>query len=265
MTRVGAFYLGDGCCRFTVWAPLLEQVAVKIVSPTSQLLPMQRDEQGYWRITAKGIEPGACYFYQLDGNVERPDPASRSQPQGIHGPSQIIDERSFQWTDESWSGIALEDFIIYELHVGTFTPEGTFEAAISRLPRLKELGITAVEIMPVAQYPGDRNWGYDGVYHYAVQNSYGGPDGLKKLVNACHEQGIAAVLDVVYNHLGPEGNYLGSFGPYFTSKYRPIWGEALNYDDAYCDGVRQFFIENAIEWFHTYHFDALRLDAIQGI
>ncbi|MEX0270335.1 malto-oligosyltrehalose trehalohydrolase [Leptolyngbyaceae cyanobacterium UHCC 1019] len=273
MIEVGAFYLGNSRCQFVVWAPLLKQVRVNIISSEPQVAPMQQDEQGYWCVIAEPVEPGDCYFYQLNGESERPDPASRSQPQGVHGASQVIDQ-AFHWSDKDWTGIALQDMILYEVHVGTFTPQGTFEAIIPRLPRLKELGITAIEIMPVAQVPGQkqgeteeayRNWGYDGVYPYAVQNSYGGVQGLKQLVNACHQQGIAVVLDVVYNHLGPEGNYLGNFAPYFTSKFRPIWGEALNFDDAYCDGVRNYFLGNALYWFETFHIDGLRLDAIQGI
>lgn len=263
--KVGASYLGNARCQFTVWAPLLNKVAVKILSPNEQLLPMQSLEYGYWQVTAEGIEPGSCYVYQLDGTDDRPDPASHFQPEGVHGPSEVIDQQAFSWTDEFWSGVALEDLIIYEVHVGTFTPEGTFEAIIPRLPRLKELGITAIELMPVSQFPGDRNWGYDGVFPYAVQNSYGGPTGLKRLVNACHQQGIAVVLDVVYNHLGPEGNYLGCFGPYFTHKYTGDWGDAINFDDAYSDGVCNYFLENGLYWFETFHIDALRLDAIQGI
>ncbi|PZV10353.1 MAG: malto-oligosyltrehalose trehalohydrolase [Leptolyngbya sp.] len=271
--EVGAFYLSNSRCQFVVWAPLLQQVTVNIIGSKPQIAPMQQDKQGYWHVVAEAVEPGDCYFYQLNNQIERPDPASRSQPQGVHGASQVVDQ-AFHWSDAGWAGVALQDMILYELHVGTFTPQGTFEAIISRLPRLKELGITAVEIMPVAQVPGEkqgeaeeayRNWGYDGVYPYAVQNSYGGVQGLKQLVNACHQQGIAVVLDVVYNHLGPEGNYLGDFAPYFTSKFRPIWGEALNFDDAYCDGVRNYFLANALYWFETFHIDALRLDAIQGI
>ncbi|MBM0742887.1 malto-oligosyltrehalose trehalohydrolase [Phormidium sp. CLA17] len=273
MPEVGAFYLGNSRCKFVVWAPLLKQVSVKIVDSEPRIISMQQDGQGYWSVIAEAVQPGACYFYQLNGEINRPDPASRSQPQGVHGPSQVV-EQAFHWSDNDWSGFALEDMILYEVHVGTFTPQGTFEAIISRLPRLKELGITAVEIMPVAQVPGEkdgkseenyRNWGYDGAYPYAVQNSYGGVQGLKQLVNACHQQGIAVVLDVVYNHLGPEGNYLGEFAPYFTSKFRPVWGEAINFDDAYCDGVRNYFLRNALYWLETFHIDALRLDAIQGI
>jgi len=263
--KVGSNYLGNNQCQFTVWAPTLKEVAVQIVSPEKRLLPMQQNEQGYWEVTASGIEPGTLYFYQLEGNLERPDPASKYQPQGVHGPSQVVDLSNFAWTDAEWSGVPLEEMIIYELHVGTFTPEGTFEAMIPRLSELKELGINAIEIMPVAQFPGDRNWGYDGVYPFAVQASYGGPEGFKKLIDACHQQGISVILDVVYNHLGPEGNYFRDFGPYFTNKYRGDWGEAMNFDDKYSDGVRDFCLENALFFFQEYHIDGLRLDAIQGI
>ncbi|MFB2892438.1 malto-oligosyltrehalose trehalohydrolase [Aerosakkonemataceae cyanobacterium BLCC-F50] len=265
MVKVGANYLGNARCQFTVWAPLLKEVAVKIVSPNEQLLPMQQLEYGFWQVTSEDIEPGSRYVYQLEGTQEFPDPASYFQPEGVHKPSEVFDHSTFNWTDRDWKGIRLEDYIIYELHIGTFTPEGTFEAVIPRLTRLKELGINAIEIMPVSQFPGDRNWGYDGVYPYAVQDSYGGPDGFKKLINACHLEGIAVILDVVYNHLGPEGNYLPNFGPYFTKKYLGDWGDAPNLDFAYCDGVREYFLENALYWLDIFHVDALRLDAVQGI
>jgi maltooligosyltrehalose trehalohydrolase len=265
MVDIGAHYLeATQQCQFTVWAPFSKDVALKIVSPEQKLIPMVQTLPGYWQITTN-VQPGTRYVYQLEGGLERPDPASQYQPEGVHGASEVVDQNKFEWSDRIWTGIALSDFILYEIHVGTFTPEGTFDAVIPRLPRLKELGITALEIMPVAQFPGDRNWGYDGVYPYAVQNSYGGPDGLKRLVNACHEIGIAVVLDVVYNHLGPEGNYLTDFAPYLTQKFSCLWGEALNFDDAYSDGVRHYFIQNALYWLETFHIDALRLDAIQGI
>jgi maltooligosyltrehalose trehalohydrolase len=264
MTQVGACYLGDGKCQFKVWAPLLKQVAVKIISPNEKLLPMMPAQQGYWQVSATEMEPGTRYVYRLGDTLERPDPASRSQPEGVHGPSAVFNQ-TFDWSDRNWENIPLANFIIYELHVGTFTPQGTFDAIIPKLARLKELGITAVEIMPIAQFPGERNWGYDGVYPYAVQSSYGGPNGLKRLVDACHQHGIAVILDVVYNHLGPEGNYLSDFAPYLTSKFSCLWGDALNLDNAYSDGVRNYFIENALYWLEYFHVDALRLDAIQSI
>jgi maltooligosyltrehalose trehalohydrolase len=263
--KIGANYLGNNQCEFTVWAPTLKQVAVQLVSPDKHLIPMQKSAAGYWQTTATDIPPGTLYTYQLEAKSDWPDPASKYQPQGVHSPSQVIDENAFIWTDTDWQGVPLAETIIYELHVGTFTQPGTFEAIILQLTKLKKLGINAIEIMPVAQFPGERNWGYDGVYPYAVQNSYGGPEGFKKLINACHKQGISVILDVVFNHLGPEGNYLSQFAPYFTSKYGSIWGTPLNFDDAYSDGVRNYFIENALYWFRDYHIDGLRIDAIQAI
>jgi maltooligosyltrehalose trehalohydrolase len=263
--KIGALYHGEGKCTFVVWAPLTNEITIKILSPRERSIHMSQKESGYWFAEVDNIDPDTRYVYSIGKTMERPDPASFFQPEGVHGPSQIIDHTAFQWDDSDWKGIHLEQMILYELHVGTFTPEGTFEAIIPRLDALIALGINAVNIMPVAQFPGERNWGYDGAYSFAVQNSYGGPDGLKKMVNACHERGIAVILDVVYNHLGPEGNYLRDFGPYFTSKYRTPWGDAINFDDAYSDEVRNYFIENAMYWFREYHVDGLRLDAIHGV
>ena len=262
--KIGSDYLGNGRCEFTVWAPAHDEVAVQIVSPENRLISMQKDEQGYFKVVAEGIEPGTLYFYKIAGD-DRPDPASQYQPKDVHGPSAVVNRGTFNWTDASWSGIPLEEMIIYELHVGTFTPEGTFAAMIPRLRELREFGVNAIEIMPVAQFPGDRNWGYDGAYTYAVQHSYGGPEGLKKLVDAAHQEGLSVILDVVYNHFGPEGNYTSFFGPYFTEMYKTPWGMAMNFDDKYSDGVRNYFIENALYWFENYHIDALRLDAIHAI
>ncbi len=263
--QIGALYLGDDQCEFIVWAPQAERIVLKIVAPRERLLPLQRDEQGYWRRLVEKLPAGTDYCYQLDGSIERPDPASAYQPGGVHGPSRVIDHAAFTWTDQTWGGRPLDEFIIYELHVGTFTPEGTFAAVIPRLAAMRELGITAVELMPVAQFPGTRNWGYDGTNPFAVQNSYGGPDGLKALVDACHGHGLAVILDVVYNHLGPEGNYLRDFGPYFTDRYRTPWGEAVNFDGPGSDAVRGYFIANALNWLRHYHVDALRLDAVHAI
>ena len=266
MREIGAVYSQQARqCGFQVWAPLRKGIELRIVSPEERIVPMEKDERGYWHAHVRDVFPGAQYLFRLDSEKERPDPASRFQPGGVHGPSQIVDPAAYSWTDGGWKGLGLRDYILYELHVGTFTQEGTFDAIISRLAYLKELGVTAIELMPVAQFPGTRNWGYDGVYPYAVQNSYGGPDGLKSLVNACHAKGIAVVLDVVYNHLGPEGNYLWDFGPYFTDRYRTPWGDAINFDGPYSDEVRRYFIENALAWVTDYHIDALRIDAIHGI
>ena len=263
--KIGSNYLGNGRCEFTVWAPTRDEVAVQIVSPSPRLLPMQKDEWGYFKVLAEDIEPGTLYFYKLSGELDRPDPASHSQPNDVHGPSEVVDHSKMNWTDAGWSGIALEEMIIYELHVGTFTSAGTFEAIIPRLKELYEFGINAIELMPIAQFPGNRNWGYDGVFPYAAQHSYGGSEGLKKLVDAAHQQGIAIVLDVIYNHFGPEGNCMSEYGSYFTSSYQTAWGDAINFDKEYSYGVRNYFIENALYWFENYHFDALRLDAIHAI
>jgi len=261
---LGATYLGNGRCQFMVWAPIIQKVEVHMVSPEELIVPLVRGAQGYHQGIIEGVEPGCLYFYRLDSENERPDPASRFQPRGVHGPSQVIDSH-FSWQDQNWAGLPLEEYIVYELHVGAFTEEGTFDAIIPYLDELKDLGITALELMPVAQFPGNRNWGYDGVYPFAVQDSYGGPEGLKRLVNACHQKRLAVVLDVVYNHLGPEGNYVADFGPYFTDRYKTLWGAALNFDGPYSDEVRRFFIENAIYWLTEFHIDALRLDALHAI
>ncbi len=262
--RPGATYMQKGSCQFTVWAPFRQKVEVRLISPEELVLPMEKDAQGYHRATIDGVEPGSLYLYRLDGQLEHPDPASRHQPQGVHGPSQVV-APDFAWQDSDWNGLPLHDYIIYELHVGAFTAEGTFDAIIPCLDELTELGITAVELMPVAQFPVSRNWGYDGVYPFAAQDSYGGPDGLRRLVNACHQRGLAIILDVVYNHLGPEGNYLTDFGPYFTDRYKTPWGAAINFDGPYSDEVRRFFIENALCWITDFHIDALRLDALHAI
>jgi maltooligosyltrehalose trehalohydrolase len=261
---LGATCWEEQRCHFRVWAPAARKVDVHVVAPEERVEALARDDRGYHEGDLAGVGPGTRYFYRLDGGPQRPDPASRYQPQGVHGPSQVVDRR-FPWEDNHWPGVLLEDYVIYELHVGTFTREGTFDAVIPHLDGLKELGVTAVELMPVAQFPGERNWGYDGVSLFAAQNSYGGPEGLKRLVNACHQRGLAVVLDVVYNHLGPEGNYLGDFGPYFTDRYRTPWGSALNFDGPHSDEVRRFFIENALHWITDYHIDALRLDAVHAI
>lgn len=261
---LGAVRAPDDTCSFLLWAPRAKTVDLVILSPDQRTIPMQQGERGYFTASAENIPAGTLYLYRLDGNKERPDPVSRFQPRGVHGPSQVIDTH-FDWTDSTWRGIALQKYVLYELHVGTFTSEGTFDAVIPRIAALKELGVTAIEIMPVAQFPGARNWGYDGVYQFAVQDTYGGPAGLKRLVNACHYQGMAVVLDVVYNHFGPEGNYISEFAPYFTPDYHTPWGDALNFDGPHSDEVRRYFFENALQWIHDFHFDALRLDAVHAV
>ncbi|MBN1837934.1 MAG: malto-oligosyltrehalose trehalohydrolase, partial [Spirochaetales bacterium] len=262
--------LDGGGVRFSVWAPGRRSAEVEVQAAAwsagrTSRAPLERGERGYWSATLPGLPAGARYQFFLDGETLRPDPASHFQPEGVHGPSEVVDHDAFVWKEDGWPGLPTEEMVLYELHVGTFTPAGTFQAAIARLPELAALGVSALELMPVAAFPGERNWGYDGVYPYAVQASYGGPEGLKELVAACHRQGLAVVLDVVYNHLGPEGNYLRDFGPYFTDRYRTPWGEALNFDGPWSDEVREYFIDSALHWFRRYHLDALRLDAIHAI
>jgi maltooligosyltrehalose trehalohydrolase len=251
-------------CTFCVWAPLRQKVEVLIDESSAQRHTMTKDERGYWSVTVPSIVPGAAYWYRLDDSPLLPDPASRSQPNGVHGHSLVTDPM-FSWTDADWKGIPLKDMVIYEVHVGTFSHTHDFDGVIAKLPHLRDLGINAIELMPVAQFPGSRNWGYDGVFPFAVQNSYGGIIGLKRLVNEAHAHGIAVILDVVYNHLGPEGNYLEEYGPYFTTKYKTFWGKAINFDDAYCDGVRNYFWQNALMWLDEFHMDGLRLDAVHAI
>ncbi|MFA7403980.1 MAG: malto-oligosyltrehalose trehalohydrolase [Pelobacteraceae bacterium] len=262
---IGATPLPEGSTRFRVWGPRAEKIEVIMPGSGRASALLNPEGSGYFSGTIAGIGAGDRYRYLLDDTLERPDPASRSQPDGVHGPSQVVAPNRYQWHDNGWRGIPLEEYIIYELHVGTFTPAGTFDGVISRLDYLCELGITAVELMPVAQFPGERNWGYDGTYPFAPQNSYGGTDGLKRLVDACHSKGLAVIMDVVYNHLGPEGNYLHAFGPYFTDRYHTPWGDAVNFDGPGSDQVRHYFIANALYWITEYHIDALRLDAIHGI
>jgi maltooligosyltrehalose trehalohydrolase len=262
-SNLGCSHVGGDRYEFFVWAPRAEKVEVHIVPPAERFIEMRPEPRGYYRTGVEGLKPGDGYFYRLNGDADRPDPASRLQPD-VHGPSEIPDLR-FVWRDSSWRGLPLEKYVLYELHVGTFTPEGTLDAVIPRLGDLKELGVTSIELMPLAQFPGARNWGYDGVYPYAVHTAYGGPLALKRLVDACHQHGLAVTLDVVYNHLGPEGNYLSSFGPYFTDHYKTPWGDALNFDLQLSDEVRRYFIDNALYWVTEFHIDALRLDAVHAI
>ena len=258
---LGANLVGEGT-QFRVWAPKAHSAIVRVLGRGD--FPLARDEHGVFTATPD-VRAGERYFYLLDGGPQLPDPVSRFLPEGVHGPTEIVDPSRFQWTDHTWRGLDLRDYIIYELHVGTFTPPGTFDAVIEKLPYLKSLGITAIELMPVAAFPGTRNWGYDGASLYAVQASYGGPEGLRRLVNAAHRTGLAVLLDVVYNHFGPEGNYLAQFGPYFTDQHQTPWGAAINYDQPGCEHVRRYIRDNALYWTREYHLDGLRLDAIQNI
>ena len=266
----GASVAPDGAVTFSIWAPRAEALTVRLLGPDGAAraeVPMARAADGVFtaRVEA-GVAPvGSDYVYLLPGVGPRPDPVSRHQPAGVHGPSRVVAPGAFRWSDGGWRGLPLGELVFYELHVGTFTPEGTFAAVAGKLPYLRDLGVTALELMPVAAFPGSRNWGYDGASLFAPHQAYGGPEALRRLCDACHAQGMALFLDVVYNHLGPEGNYLHDFGPYFTDRYRTPWGAALNYDGPDSDEVRRFFIDNALHWLAEYHVDGLRLDAIHGI
>lgn len=260
--KIGVNFSDNGIATAVVWAPKAEAVAIHIND--EEKIPLKKGEYGYWEAETSEIKPGDRYKVVLNNDKELPDPASLSQPDGVHKHSEAIDLSKFDWHHD-WENLPLKDYIIYELHTGTFTEEGSFEGIEKKLDYLKELGITAIEIMPVAQFPGERNWGYDGVLPYAVQRSYGGVRGLQHLVDACHSKGLAVILDVVYNHVGPEGNYLSEFGEYFTDKYHTPWGKAVNYDDAWSDAVRRYVIENVLMWFRDFHIDALRLDAVHAI
>jgi maltooligosyltrehalose trehalohydrolase len=245
-----------------VWAPFAKSVAIE--KNRNYRITLAQSSSGYWEGHDLHLTHGDLYKILLD-DEPFPDPTSLAQPEGVHGPSQVVDLHQYQWTDQQWKGLNPDELIIYELHTGTYTSAGTFEGISSQLPMLKKLGINTIEIMPVSSFPGSRNWGYDGVYPYAVQDSYGGAAELQRLVDNCHQLGIAVILDVVYNHLGPEGNYLPRFGPYFTNKYQTPWGEAINFDDAFSDAVRTFFLENAMMWIRDFHIDGLRLDAVHAI
>lgn len=229
-------------------------------------MEMPRADNGWYELITEKARPGALYRFQIDGKQLVPDPASRSQPAGIHGPSQVVAADEFEWTDESWTGRAWTEAILYELHVGTFTPEGSFSAVESRLDYLAQLGVTAIELMPVSSFPGNRNWGYDGVLPYAPAAAYGHPEDLKHLVNAAHSRNMMVLLDVVYNHFGPEGNYLPLFAPqFFSDRHHTPWGQAINFDGPDSRTVRNYFIHNALYWLEEYHLDGLRLDAVHTV
>jgi maltooligosyltrehalose trehalohydrolase len=250
--------------EFTVWAPNKQKLAVKIGETTYPMLGP--DERGWWSVAVEQAGPGTDYGFVLDDDPKVwPDPRSQWQPYGVHGASRVYDQKAFAWSDGGWEAPPLSTGVIYELHVGTFTPKGTFDSAIERLDHLVKLGITHVELMPVAAFPGERGWGYDGAALFAVYEGYGGPDGLKRLVDACHARGLAVLLDVVYNHFGPVGNYTGKFGPYLTNRHHTPWGGAINFDDWGSDEVRRFFCDNALMWMRDYHIDGLRLDAVHEI
>jgi maltooligosyltrehalose trehalohydrolase len=255
--------LHDRGTLFRVWAPRCRSVDVVVEGRRPE--PMAACDGGLFERSIPGVGAGTRYQYRLDGERYRPDPVSRFQVEGVHGSSVVVDPSDFGWTDRGFRGHALADLVFYELHVGTFTAAGTFEAVIPHLPQLVALGVTAIELMPVAEFPGSRNWGYDGVHLYAPQSTYGGPRGLRRLVDAAHGHGLSVFLDVVYNHLGPEGNYLGEYGPYFTDRYKTPWGSAINFDGPDSAGVRRHVVDNARYWVREFHVDGLRLDAIHSI
>jgi maltooligosyltrehalose trehalohydrolase len=247
--------------EFSVWAPGHKQVSVKVGESLHAM--SGPDAHGWWRTAVEDAGPGSDYGFVVDEDAAvYPDPRSAWQPDGVHGLSRVYDQKSFVWHDERWQAAPLAGAVIYEMHVGTFTPEGTFDAALERLDYLFDLGVTHVELMPVAAFAGDRGWGYDGVALFAVQECYGGPDGLKRFVDACHSRGLAVLLDVVYNHFGPVGNYTGKFGPYVTDRHRTPWGDAVNFEAGGSDQVRRFFCDNALMWMREFHIDGLRLDAV---
>ncbi len=262
MSVLGASVAGESV-TFAVWAPRCRSVDLALEGRRPQ--PLVRRPDGRFEVSVARLPDGSRYHYRLDGARHRPDPASRWQPEGVHGPSIVVDPRRFVWTDQDFHGHAFADLVFYELHVGAFTPAGTFEAIIPHLPGLADLGITALQLMPIAEFPGSRNWGYDGVHLFAPQSTYGGPRGLRRLVDACHARGISVLLDVVYNHLGPEGNYLAEFGPYFTERGATPWGPAVNFDGEGSAGARRHVVENGRAWVSEFHIDGFRLDAVHAI
>ena len=267
---LGASYDGRAT-RFTVWAPDYARVELVVHGAAGtplEIRPMTRNAQGYWTADYDDVPPGALYRYRLDESADLtfPDPASRWQPHGVHGPSAVVDPRTFHWTDDRWQVPPLDRLILYELHVGTFTAAGTFDGVSERLEHLASLGVTAIELMPVADFPGRHNWGYDGAALFAPARCYGPPDSLRALVDAAHRRGIAVILDVVYNHFGPDGAYAAAFSPYyFSDRHTSPWGRGINVDGPHSAEVRRFFVEDALRWVEDYHVDGLRLDATHAI
>ncbi len=251
--------------RFKVWAPAAERVAVELIDP-HELVPMDRGADDVWTVFVARVHAGRRYWFRLNGQLSRPDPYSRSQPAGPHGPSAVVDPDAFSWHDPAWRGLGIAGLAIYQLHIGTATADGTFDSLIDQLARIRALGVNAIEPLPVAEFPGKRNWGYDGVNFFAPAHVFGGPDALKRLVDAAHQHGLGVILDVVYNHFGPDGNYVRDFSPdYFTERHHTPWGAAINYDGPRANWVRKFVLDNARYWLHEYHVDGLRLDATHAI
>ncbi|MGA8759515.1 MAG: malto-oligosyltrehalose trehalohydrolase [Stellaceae bacterium] len=260
----GAEVERDGV-RFRLWAPRAAAVSLRLEGDRSADLPMEKEEDGVFVLTTAAARPGTRYRYIVDGNAY-PDPASRRQPEGVHGPSEVVDPNAYNWSDDDWPGRAWEQIVLYELHLGTFSESGDFAGAVPHLDHLCRLGVTAIELMPIAEFPGRRNWGYDGVFPYAPSSRYGRPEELKSLIEACHSRGLAILLDVVYNHFGPEGNYLPAIAPdFFTERYHTPWGAAIDFAASHNRVVRDYFIHNALYWLEEYHFDGLRFDAVHAI
>jgi maltooligosyltrehalose trehalohydrolase len=269
-TSCGALPDAGASIAWRVWAPRARQVELLLANGFSgeaafRKVAMQPTARGHFVYREEDIAEGQRYSFSIDGGPARPDPASRWQPDGVHRPSAVVRLPRFDWSEGRWKGLPRSELVLYELHVGTFTPEGTFDSLIGRLVELRDLGVTAIELMPVSQFPGGRSWGYDLAHPFAVHNTYGGPRGLQRLVAACHRVGLAVVLDVVYNHFGPEGTYVGDFGPYFTDRYNTPWGRAINFDDAGCDEVRAFVLDNVRMWIRDFHVDGLRVDAVHAV
>ena len=261
----GAEIRPEGGVRFRLWAPAHERISLSL-EPEGRLLPMHSTGEGWHELALDEAAAGTLYRFELPDGLKVPDPASRFQPQDVHGPSEVIDPAAYRWTDQGWRGRPWHEAVLYELHVGAFTEEGTFRAAIGRLDHLAKLGVTALEIMPIADFPGRWNWGYDGVLPYAPNSSYGRPEDFKALIEAAHQRGLMVLLDVVYNHFGPDGNYLSTYAPaFFTKRHKTPWGDAINYDGKRSKPVREFVIENALYWIKEFHLDGLRLDAVHAI
>jgi maltooligosyltrehalose trehalohydrolase len=266
----GAEVRADGAVRFRLWAPTARRVEILLYAADAdevrEALPMSIGPDGFHELTTKRASVGNRYRYRVDGGLAVADPASRANPDDVHGASEVVNPRAFEWEDDGWTGRPWHEAVIYELHVGTFTPEGTFRAAVERLPHLAALGVTAVELMPVADFAGRRNWGYDGVLLFAPDASYGTPEDLKTLVQAAHRHGLMIFIDVVYNHFGPEGNYLNAYAPaFFSTRHRTLWGQAINFDGESSRAVRDFFVHNTLYWLEEYRFDGLRYDAVHAI